>query len=60
MKSNQETLEKFEHGLNPQSPEDSVVKAEVKGYGEISSIFSSVSGIPIKPNLSIVFGFDRD
>ncbi len=44
MNRNQETLRKFEQGLNPQAPEKSTVKAEVKGYGEISSIFS-VAGI---------------
>ncbi len=45
MNKHQETLQQFEDGLNPQSPEKSKVKAEVKGYGEISSIFS-VDGIP--------------
>ncbi len=45
MDKHQEILQQFEDGLNPQSPEKSKVKAEVKGYGEISSIFS-VEGIP--------------
>ncbi len=44
MNNNQRILQDFEDGLNPQSPEKSKVKAEVKGYGEISSIFS-VEGI---------------
>jgi Family of unknown function (DUF6206) len=44
MDNHQQILEDFERGLNPQSPEKSVIKAEVKGYGEISSIFS-VEGI---------------
>jgi len=41
----QSLLNSFEKGLNPQSPEKSVIKAKVKGYGEISSIFA-VDGIP--------------
>ncbi len=44
MDDNQYLLERFEQGLNPQSPEDSEIAAEVVGYGEISSIFS-VEGI---------------
>lgn len=45
MGNKQQILQSFEDGLNPQSPEKSSVKAEVKGYGEISSIFS-IEGIP--------------
>ncbi len=44
MTDRQAILEKFEQGLNPQAPEKSAIKAEVKGYGEISSIFA-VQGI---------------
>ena len=38
-------LQQFEDGLNPQNPEASRIKAEVEGFGEISSIFS-IEGIP--------------
>lgn len=47
MEKDQPILEEFETGLNPQSPEKSKVPATVKGYGEISSIFS-IDGIPGK------------
>ncbi len=45
MKNLQLLLEKFERGLNPQQPEKSEIRAIVKGYGEISSIFA-VEGLP--------------
>ena len=44
MATHLQILTEFEQGLNPQAPEKSAIKAEVKGYGEISSIFS-VTGI---------------
>ncbi len=45
MKNLQFILDKFEKGLNPRRPDKSEIKATVKGYGEISSIFSA-EGLP--------------
>ena len=39
MKIDQDLLERFESGLNPQRIDRSVVPATILGYGEISSIF---------------------
>jgi hypothetical protein len=45
MNIDEQLLKKFEEGLDPQHPENSRIKAEVRGYGEISSIFS-IAGLP--------------
>ena len=39
MPINEEFLQSFEQGLNPQFPKKSTIPAEIVGYGEISSIF---------------------
>jgi len=37
-------LERFERGLNPRRPDESVVPARVLGYGEISTVFEIEGG----------------
>ncbi|MBW1846057.1 MAG: hypothetical protein JRG81_09640 [Deltaproteobacteria bacterium] len=39
MRIDKDLLSRFEHGLDPQNIEESVISAEIIGYGEISSIF---------------------
>ena len=39
-------LQEFEQGLNPRFPEQSVIPAQVLGYGEISTVFSIEAGDP--------------
>ena len=39
-KIDRDLLQKFEYGLNPQSPEESAIPALIIGYGEMSTIFA--------------------
>jgi len=39
-KIDRDLLQKFEYGLNPQSPEKSLIPALIIGYGEMSTIFA--------------------
>jgi hypothetical protein len=39
-KIDRDLLQKFEYGLNPQSPETSAIPALIIGYGEMSTIFA--------------------